>query len=100
MARFIRTAQRAFVSAASKTLTNGSQSRIASASSLLQFNPYATSQTHKSPFTAKIIRILSNEIENQLDYAPPPACYEFQFLYGPRPTGRDVDDNEGKIRRI
>ncbi|MBA0774243.1 hypothetical protein Gotri_009464 [Gossypium trilobum] len=71
MARFIRTAQRAFVSAASKTLTNGSQSRIASASSLLQFNPYATSQTHKSPFTAKIIRILSNEIENQLDYAPP-----------------------------
>ncbi|KAB2027830.1 hypothetical protein ES319_D05G059400v1 [Gossypium barbadense] len=71
MARFIRTAQRAFVSAASKTLTNGSQSRIASASSLLQFNPYATSQTHKSPFTAKFIRILSNEIENQLDYAPP-----------------------------
>ncbi|KAA3489889.1 Mitochondrial glycoprotein family protein [Gossypium australe] len=71
MARFIPTAQRAFVSAASKTLSNGSQSRTASAYSLLQFHPYATSQTHKSPFTANIIRILSNEIEYQHDYAPP-----------------------------
>nr|KJB54949.1 hypothetical protein B456_009G061300 [Gossypium raimondii] len=79
--------QRAFVSAASKTLTNGSQSRIASASSLLQFNPYATSQTHKSPFTAKIIRILSNEIENQLDYAPPhqPATSFNSFTVRDRP---------------
>ncbi|KAH1067284.1 hypothetical protein J1N35_032271 [Gossypium stocksii] len=86
-ARFIRTAQRAFVSAASKTLTNGSQSRIASASSLLQFNPYATSQTYKSPFTANIIRILSNEIEYQHDCAPPiqPATSFNSFTVQDRP---------------
>ncbi|KAA3472789.1 Mitochondrial glycoprotein family protein [Gossypium australe] len=85
VARFIRTAQTAFVSAASKTLTNGSQSRIASASSLLQFNP----QTHKSPFTANIIRILSNEIEYQHDYAPP-------HQTGEDSSGENVDISKGE----
>ncbi|MBA0770816.1 hypothetical protein Gotri_019391, partial [Gossypium trilobum] len=85
VARFIRTAQRAFVSAASKTLTNGSQSRIASASSLLQFNP----QTHKSPFTANIIRILSNEIEYQHEYAPP-------HQTGEDSSGENVDISKGE----
>ncbi|MBA0859940.1 hypothetical protein Goshw_012230, partial [Gossypium schwendimanii] len=85
VARFIRTAQRAFVSAASKSLTNGSQSRIASASSPLQFNP----QTHKSPFTANIIRILSNEIEYQHDYAPPQQT-------GEDSSGENVDISKGE----
>ncbi|KAE8731675.1 zinc finger protein 1-like [Hibiscus syriacus] len=67
MASFIRTAQRTFISAASKTLTNDSPSPA----SLLQFKTYATCKTHESPFTANIIRILSNEIEYQHDYAPP-----------------------------
>ncbi|KAL4335072.1 hypothetical protein GQ457_07G037590 [Hibiscus cannabinus] len=71
MARFIRSAQRTFISAASKTVTNGGQSRIPSSASLLQFKTYATCETHKSPFTANIIRILRNEIEYQHDYAPP-----------------------------
>ena len=77
MARFIRTAQRTIVSAAfaSKTLPNGSQTRIAMAASLLQFKPYATCKTQKSPFKANILRILSNEIEYQRDCVP-----NFNFL--------------------
>ncbi|GMI92459.1 hypothetical protein like AT4G31930 [Hibiscus trionum] len=71
MARFIRSAQRTLISAASKTLTNSIQSRIPSSAPLLQFKTYATCKTQKSPFTANIIRILSNEIEYQHDYAPP-----------------------------
>ncbi|XVF64429.1 hypothetical protein PTKIN_Ptkin09bG0168800 [Pterospermum kingtungense] len=65
----IRKAQRTIFSAAfaSKTLTNGTQTRIAKAVSLPQFKPYTTCKTQKSPFTANILRILSNEIE----YAPP-----------------------------
>ncbi|XVF35654.1 hypothetical protein REPUB_Repub18cG0164700 [Reevesia pubescens] len=66
MARFIRTAQKA-----SKTLTNGSQSRISTAASLQQFKSHATCKALKSPFKANILRIISYEIEYQHDYAPP-----------------------------
>ncbi|XVE71244.1 hypothetical protein DITRI_Ditri10aG0135100 [Diplodiscus trichospermus] len=89
MAAFIRTAQRTIVSAvsASKSLTNGSQSRITTAGSLLQFKPYATCKTQESPFKANILRILSNEIEYQHEYAPPhqPATSFNSFTIQDRP---------------
>ncbi|XP_022731324.1 uncharacterized protein LOC111285915 isoform X2 [Durio zibethinus] len=90
MARFIRTAQRTIVSSASKTLSNGNQSRIATAASLIQFKRYATCKTHLSPFKTNILRILSNEIEYQHDYAPPhqPATSFKSFTVQDRPGGK------------
>lgn len=38
---------------------------------LLQTRPYASGSVQKSPFEANIIRILTNEIQYQSDYAPP-----------------------------
>ncbi|XVF89378.1 hypothetical protein PTKIN_Ptkin19aG0125500 [Pterospermum kingtungense] len=74
MAAFIRKAQRTIASAtfASKTIASGTQTRLAKAFSLPQLKPYATtSKTQKSPFTANILRILSNEIEYQYECTPP-----------------------------
>ncbi|XP_007011753.2 PREDICTED: uncharacterized protein At2g39795, mitochondrial isoform X1 [Theobroma cacao] len=105
MAGFIRTARRTILSA-SIPLTNGSGSRIATASSLLQYEPYATGTVHKSPFKANILRILSNEIEYQHDYAPPhqPATSFNSFMVEDRPgekwvtmRGKHGDNEEIKI---
>ncbi|OMO61623.1 Mitochondrial glycoprotein family protein [Corchorus capsularis] len=105
MSRFIRSAHRIFLSA-SRTLTNGCQPRIATANSLLHSKPNATCNTHKSPFTANILRILGNEIEYQLDYAPPhqPATSFNSFTVQDRPgekwmtmRGKHGDKEEIKL---
>lgn len=60
-------------SAISKALANGLQRQSRNATSTFSFrsSPYSSDTITKSPFEANILRILRNEIDYQIEYAPP-----------------------------
>ncbi|GLT76127.1 hypothetical protein SLA2020_478050 [Shorea laevis] len=70
MAGMIRTAQTIILSASPKSLMHGGFRRPAVAS-FVHSRPYATEVVSNLPLEANILRILRNEIQYQLEYAPP-----------------------------
>ncbi|KAG8656822.1 hypothetical protein MANES_03G010800v8 [Manihot esculenta] len=105
MSRLIRSAWRTLGSSSSSStsdafLANGFkgynhfsshfQCRNSISSLLHQSRPYATHTNTKSPFEANILRILHNEIEYQVEYAPPHqhATKFNSFVVQDRPGGQ------------
>lgn len=72
MAAFLRTSRRSLLSSCAILYSHGQQSSLHSSKRIFQFSrTHASQAIQKSPFESNILRILRNEIEYQLDYAPP-----------------------------
>ncbi|KAK4718907.1 hypothetical protein R3W88_017245 [Solanum pinnatisectum] len=88
MAAFLRASRRSLFSSCGILYSHGQQSSLHSSKHIFQFSrSHASQAIQKSPFESNILRILRNEIEYQLDYAPPhPPVTKFNtFMVEDRP---------------
>lgn len=85
MAAFLRASRRSLLSCCGILYSHGQQSSLNSSKHIFQFSrSHASQAIQKSPFESNILRILRNDFEYQLDYAPPhPVNLQrtMQFIY-------------------